>query len=136
MSTGTDLQTRTLAGAAVDDTMLLEAGQRVLRMEAESVAALEQRLGPDFVRAVRLLHDSRGRTLASGIGKSGIVARKIAATLTSTGTPATFLHPVEGLHGDLGIVGEGDVAILVSKSGESAELAALLEQPASFSSSA
>jgi arabinose-5-phosphate isomerase len=69
---------------------------------------------------------ARGRVIVSGIGKSGIVARKLAATLTSTGTPATFLHPVEGLHGDLGIVGEGDVAVLISKSGESGELSGLI----------
>jgi arabinose-5-phosphate isomerase len=112
---------------AMDDDAIMEAGRRVLRLEAEAVHALAVRIGPGFVEAVRLLHDCRGRTIVSGIGKSGIIARKIAATLTSTGTPATFLHPVEGLHGDLGIVGDDDVAVLVSKSGESAELAPLVE---------
>lgn len=112
---------------ALDDSALLESGRRVLRLEAEAVAGLAARIGSPFVNAVRLLHGAPGRTIVSGIGKSGIVARKIAATLTSTGTPAAFLHPVEGLHGDLGIVGDGDVAIIVSKSGESPELAALVE---------
>ncbi|MBA3319511.1 MAG: KpsF/GutQ family sugar-phosphate isomerase [Gemmatimonadales bacterium] len=96
-------------------------------MEAAAVASLESRLDEGFVRATEAILDARGRVLVSGVGKSGIVARKIAATLTSTGTPATFLHPVEALHGDLGIVGSGDVAILLSKSGESEELCGLLE---------
>jgi arabinose-5-phosphate isomerase len=112
---------------AMDDDAIIEAGRRVLRLEAEAVGALAARIGPGFVEAVRLLRDCRGRTIVSGIGKSGIIARKMAATLTSTGTPATFLHPVEGLHGDLGIVGDDDVAVLVSKSGESAELQPLVE---------
>jgi arabinose-5-phosphate isomerase len=110
-----------------DGAALLEAGRRVLRLEAESLAALEARLDDTFVQAVRLILDAPGRVIVSGIGKSGIVGRKLAATLTSTGTPAIFLHPVEGLHGDLGIVGRGDVAILLSKSGESSELTGLVE---------
>jgi arabinose-5-phosphate isomerase len=109
-----------------DDVAMLEAARGVLRQEAAAVAALEERLGPSFVDAVRLIMGSRGRVIVSGIGKSGIVGRKLAATLTSTGTPATFLHPVEGLHGDLGIVGDGDVAVLISKSGESEELSGLI----------
>lgn len=96
-------------------------------MEAAAVAALESRLGEEFVRATGAILDARGRVIVSGVGKSGIVARKIAATLTSTGTSAIFLHPVEALHGDLGMVGPGDVAILLSKSGESGELRDLLE---------
>ena len=104
----------------------LDAARRVLRMEAEAIRALEERLDDRFEDAVRLVHEATGRVIVSGLGKSGIIARKIAATLTSTGTPATFLHPVEGLHGDLGIVGRGDVAILLSKSGESDELTALV----------
>jgi arabinose-5-phosphate isomerase len=105
----------------------IEAGRRVLRMEAAALAELEQRLGAEFGRAVELILAAGGRVVVSGIGKSGIIARKIAATLTSTGTPAIFLHPVEGLHGDLGIVGRGDVAILLSKSGESSELTGLMD---------
>jgi arabinose-5-phosphate isomerase len=76
---------------------------------------------------VELIHRADGRVIVTGVGKSGLVARKVAATLTSTGTPATFLHPVESVHGDLGIVGDHDVVILISKSGESDELLALLE---------
>ena len=106
---------------------LLEEGRRVLRLEAAAVAALEGRLGDGFLAACELLAGTPGRVIVSGIGKSGIVARKIAATLTSTGTPATFLHPVEGLHGDLGIVSRSDVALLVSKSGETSELIGLID---------
>lgn len=94
-------------------------------MEAEAVAALVGRLGDEFLRSVKLVASCRGRAVVSGIGKSGLVARKVAATLTSTGTPAVFLHPVEGLHGDLGIVDPLDVMILVTKSGATAELDAL-----------
>jgi arabinose-5-phosphate isomerase len=117
----------TIVTAAPDTAALLDAGRRVLRLEAETLRALEARLDDSFAAAVRLVLETTGRVVVSGIGKSGIVGRKIAATLTSTGTPAIFLHPVEGLHGDLGIVGRGDVAILLSKSGESSELAALLQ---------
>ncbi|HEY5545843.1 MAG TPA: KpsF/GutQ family sugar-phosphate isomerase [Gemmatimonadaceae bacterium] len=102
-------------------------GRRVVRMEAEALSEVERRIGVGFAAAVDLIAASKGRVIVSGIGKSGHVARKIAATLTSTGTPATFLHPVEGLHGDLGLVGANDVALLLSKSGESAELLMLLE---------
>ncbi len=112
---------------APDATALLDEGRRVLRLEARSVEALVDRLGEAFVAACRLVADAEGRIVVSGLGKSGHVARKIAATLTSTGTPATYLHPVESLHGDMGIVGRRDVAILVSKSGETSELAGLME---------
>ena len=103
------------------------AGRRVLRMEREALGEVERRLGDDFAHAVDLIASSTGRVIVSGVGKSGHVGRKIAATLTSTGTPSTFLHPVESLHGDLGLVGEHDVALLLSKSGESEELLALLQ---------
>jgi len=114
------------AGAGEADE-ILEEGRRVLETEARSVSALVPRLGDGFVAACRLVAGAPGRVIVSGIGKSGIIARKIAATLTSTGTPATFLHPVEGLHGDLGIVGAEDVAILLSKSGETSELSGLVD---------
>jgi len=107
---------------------LVERGRRVLRLERESLEEVEKRLGPDFAAAVQIIAESSGRVIVSGVGKSGIIARKIAATLTSTGTPAMFLHPVEGLHGDLGIVGPADVVILLSKSGETQELFPLIEQ--------
>jgi arabinose-5-phosphate isomerase len=110
-----------------EDDALVDAGRRVLRAEAEAVSALGDRLGEDFVRACRLVAESTGRVVASGVGKSGHVARKIAATLTSTGTPAGFLHPVEAMHGDLGIIRAEDVALLVSKSGDVAELGGLVD---------
>ncbi len=117
----------TVPVSAMDDTSILDAGRRVIRLETQSVAALETRIGEAFTHAVRTLFATTGRVIVSGIGKSGIIARKIAATLTSTGTPASFLHPIEGLHGDLGIVGDDDVAILISKSGDSTELGGLVE---------
>ncbi len=115
------------ARAEVSDEELLAEGRRVLRVEATALAALEGRLDGGFVRACRLVQAAHGRVVVSGLGKSGHVGRKIAATLTSTGTPATFLHPVEGLHGDMGIVGRDDVAILISKSGDTLELQGLTE---------
>jgi arabinose-5-phosphate isomerase len=105
---------------------IAEQGRRVIRMEREALEALEDRLGDDFARAVGIIAESTGRVIVSGVGKSGLIGRKIAATLTSTGTPATFLHPADSVHGDLGIIGSGDIAILISKSGESDELFALL----------
>ena len=110
-----------------DRDALIAEGRRVLEVEARGVTALAPRLGDDFVGACELVADARGRIIVSGIGKSGIVARKIAATLTSTGTPANFIHPIEGLHGDLGIVGRNDVALLVSRSGETSELTGLVD---------
>jgi arabinose-5-phosphate isomerase len=106
---------------------ILGMGQRVLRLEADALAETERRLGESFPAAVQLIAGATGRVIVTGVGKSGLIARKIAATLTSTGTPATFLHPVDSVHGDLGIVGHDDVAILISKSGESDELLGLLD---------
>ncbi|HEX8725980.1 MAG TPA: KpsF/GutQ family sugar-phosphate isomerase [Gemmatimonadaceae bacterium] len=102
-------------------------GRRVLRLESQALAEAEKRLGDSFAAAVRMIAQSTGRVIVAGVGKSGLIGRKIAATLTSTGTPASFLHPVDSVHGDLGIVGHDDVAILISKSGESDELLGLLE---------
>jgi arabinose-5-phosphate isomerase len=110
----------------VNDQELIARGRQVLRLEREALEALESRLGDEFARAVRLVADSNGRVIVAGVGKSGLIGRKIAATLTSTGTPAIFLHPVDSAHGDLGIVGVNDVAVLLSKSGESDELLGLL----------
>lgn len=110
-----------------DERELLQRARAVIRAEAEAVARLEERLDETFLKAVRVVAAATGRVIVSGVGKSGIIGRKIAATFTSTGTPAMFLHPVEGVHGDLGIVGRDDVAILISKSGESGELAGLVE---------
>jgi len=102
-------------------------GRAVLEQEAAAVAALAERLGDSFADAVTLLAERHGRVVVSGVGKSGAIARKIAATLTSTGTPATFLHPVDSLHGDLGIVGRDDAAIVLSKSGDSPEMMVLVD---------
>jgi arabinose-5-phosphate isomerase len=104
----------------------LDAGRRVLRLESAGIARAAERLGNEFNRAVDLLAQARGRVIVSGVGKSGLIARKIAATLTSTGTPAGFLHPVDSLHGDLGMVGHEDIAIVLSKSGESQDLFGML----------
>ncbi len=102
-------------------------GRRVLELEASAVGQAAARLDERFDGAVELLDRATGRVIVSGVGKSGLVARKIAATLTSTGTAAGYLHPVDSLHGDLGIVGPDDIAILLSKSGETEELFGLIE---------
>ena len=112
---------------ALDTAVLVECGRRVLSLEAEALRASELALGEPFAHAVRLLAACTGRVIVAGVGKSGLVGRKMAATFTSTGTPAVFLHPVESVHGDLGIVGPEDVAILISKSGESDELLGLID---------
>lgn len=106
---------------------IVERGRQVLRLERDALSVMESRLTETFARAVTLIAESSGRVIVSGVGKSGLIGRKIAATLTSTGTPAVFLHPLDSAHGDLGIVGTDDVAILISKSGESDELLGLLE---------
>ena len=106
---------------------IIERGRRVVRLEREALANVEDRLGEPFARAVTMIASSAGRVIVAGVGKSGLIGRKIAATLTSTGTPAIFLHPVDSAHGDLGIVGTNDIAILLSKSGESDEMLVLLE---------
>ena len=98
----------------------------VLRIEAEAVAALENRLHEGFAEAVRLILDCRGRVVVTGLGKSGLIARKIAATLNSTRVPALYLHPAEALHGDLGALAAGDVVIALSYGGETEELLKLL----------
>ncbi len=105
---------------------ILTAARAVLRMEAEAVAALADRIDERFARAVELILECRGRVVTTGIGKSGAIARKIAATFASTGTPSVFLHPAEGVHGDLGMVTAADVVLSLSNSGESDELLAIL----------
>src|SRR5256884_4978684 len=117
-----------VAMSRTEPSDLAERGRRVLALEAEAIRRVAERLGAPFVSAVQLLAAAKGRVIVSGVGKSGLIARKIAATFTSTGTPASFLHPVDSLHGDLGIVGRDDVAILLSKSGASDELFGLVDQ--------
>src|SRR6478735_8003304 len=106
---------------------IIEQGRRVVRTERDALQTVEERLDATFAAAVELIASAKGRVIVSGTGKSGLIGRKIAATLTSTGTPAAFLHPADSVHGDLGIVDESDVAILISKSGESAEVLGLLD---------
>lgn len=105
---------------------MLASAKRVIAAEAEAVAQLAARLDDRFVRAVELLLQLRGRVVTTGVGKSGQIARRVASTLTSTGTPAFFLHPVEALHGDLGMVREGDAALVFSTSGVSDEVLQIL----------
>jgi len=100
--------------------------ERVLRIEAEAILGLIPKLDERFDRAVEALHTCVGRVIVTGMGKSGLVGRKIAATLASTGTPAFFLHPAEGVHGDLGMVARGDVVLALSNSGETDEMLAIL----------
>ena len=106
---------------------LIARGRRVLRLERDALSEVESRLDGRFATAVEMIAASSGRVIVSGVGKSGLIGRKVAATLTSTGTPAVFLHPLDSAHGDLGIVDTQDIAILISKSGESDELLGLLE---------
>jgi arabinose-5-phosphate isomerase len=104
----------------------LDLARRVLRIEADAVAALIDRIDGAFLAAMSLILNCRGRVIVSGIGKSGHIARKIAATFASTGTPAYFVHPAEASHGDLGMITRDDVLIALSNSGESAELMAIV----------
>jgi arabinose-5-phosphate isomerase len=105
----------------------LELAKRVLRIEAAAILGLVDRLNGDFERALDILFECRGRVIVTGMGKSGIVCRKIAATFSSTGTPAFFLHPAEAIHGDLGAIRDDDVVVALSHSGETEELLRLLE---------
>jgi arabinose-5-phosphate isomerase len=106
---------------------MLDLARKVLRTEAAAILGLIDRLDGDFERALQLLYECRGRVIVTGMGKSGIICRKIAATLSSTGTPAFFLHPAEAIHGDLGAIRDDDVVIALSHSGETEELIRLLE---------
>lgn len=105
----------------------VERAKRVLRIEAEAVADLAGRIGADFEQAVEILHSCKGRVVVTGLGKSGLIGRKISATFSSTGTPSLFMHAAEALHGDLGVLAEGDAVLAISGSGETDELLELLE---------
>jgi arabinose-5-phosphate isomerase len=115
-----------VADGQVDGAKALEQGREVLAKEIRALEGVRERLGDPFVRAVELIASCAGKVVVCGVGKSGIVARKMAATLSSTHTPAVFLHAGEGLHGDLGLLFPEDVLILISKSGESEEIVRLL----------
>ncbi|WP_315385801.1 KpsF/GutQ family sugar-phosphate isomerase [uncultured Stenotrophomonas sp.] len=115
-----------LPPSSTDPAALVASGRRVFEIERDALAAVAGRLGEDFSRACQLVLESRGRVVATGMGKSGHVARKIAATLASTGTPAFYVHPGEAGHGDLGMITEADVVLALSYSGESDEVLMLL----------
>jgi len=105
---------------------VIEIGKRVIRIEANAVAELEDRIDENFAEVVDLILGSTGRVVITGVGKSGIIARKIVATMNSTGTPALYLHPADAVHGDLGVVRKEDVVICISKSGDTVEVLRLI----------
>src|SRR4030066_1285730 len=104
----------------------IETGRRVLDIEARAIDTMRSRLNQSFTDAISLLYNCKGRVVVTGMGKSGLIGRKIAATFASTGTPAFFLHPGGGIHGDIGMVRKGDVVIALSNSGETEEIIRLL----------
>jgi arabinose-5-phosphate isomerase len=106
----------------MSDEKIVQKAKEVINIEANAVKELLNRIGNDFVTAVKLIREIKGRVIISGVGKSGLIARKIVATLNSTGTPAIYLHPTDALHGDLGMVRKEDIAIIISKSGNTEEL--------------
>lgn len=110
----------------MSETSILQRARDVLNIEIKGISALIERLDENFIRAVELIHHCRGKIVVTGLGKSGLICRKIAATLSSTGTPAFFLHPADGVHGDLGMVVREDIVLAVSNSGETEELLKLL----------
>ena len=110
----------------MNESNILQRARDVLNIEIKGISALIERLDENFIRAVELIHHCRGKIVVTGLGKSGLICRKIAATLSSTGTPAFFLHPADGVHGDLGMVVREDIVLAVSNSGETEELLKLL----------
>jgi len=107
-------------------TEIIENAREVLEIEAQSITALMERIGPSFEKAVDMIMKAKGRVILTGMGKSGLVARKISATLNSTGTPSLFLHPAEAIHGDLGMVTSRDIVLALSNSGETTEIKTIL----------
>jgi arabinose-5-phosphate isomerase len=106
--------------------LILDEAKKVIRIEAEALLALADAINGEFEKAVKLILASRGRVVVTGMGKSGLIGQKIASTMASTGTPALFLHPAEGIHGDLGMIMKGDVVIAISNSGETEEVVRIL----------
>jgi arabinose-5-phosphate isomerase len=102
--------------------MVIKQAKEVLKIEAQGILSLVDRVGPEFEKAIEIIMKAKGRVILAGMGKSGLVARKIAATLNSTGTPSQFLHPAEAIHGDLGMVTSDDVVVAISNSGQTAEI--------------
>ncbi|GGB26265.1 KpsF/GutQ [Allosediminivita pacifica] len=126
VSLSEDIDMRENAAVPPDPQEGLDRIARVLRIEAEALVQMSASLGPDHARALEILQAAQGRVVVSGIGKSGHVGRKIAATFASTGQPAQFVHPTEASHGDLGMITEKDVCLVISNSGETTELADLV----------
>lgn len=106
--------------------MVIEQAKRVLKIEAEAISALTERINESFVKAVDLIFFCKGKIVVTGVGKSGLIGQKIASTLASTGTPSFFMHPAEGVHGDLGMLSKNDVVIAISNSGESNEISQII----------
>src|SRR5690349_11368771 len=111
---------------AITGIDIKQAAIRSIKLEAEAISAMEAMINEDFEKATRAILDTKGRLVVSGIGKSAIIAQKIVATLNSTGTPAIFLHAADAIHGDLGMVQQEDVVMVISKSGESPEIKVLV----------
>ncbi|HIC85606.1 MAG TPA: SIS domain-containing protein, partial [Desulfobacterales bacterium] len=105
---------------------VLEQAREVLKIEAHGILGLVERVGPEFEKAINMILKAKGRVILTGMGKSGLIARKIAATLNSTGTPSLFLHPAEAIHGDLGAVTSDDIILAISNSGETPEINSIL----------
>jgi len=105
---------------------LLDKARKTIKMEAEAIAGLADKLDDNFIKAVKLIDSNTGRVIVTGIGKSGIAAKKIASTFSSIGISATFFHPTEGIHGDLGVVRKDDLLVIISKSGDTEEIAKIL----------
>lgn len=109
-----------------NDRETIECGRRILLKEAEAIRMVARKLDSSFIRAVSMLESCYGHVVVTGIGKAGIVARKLSATLSSTGKPSYFLHPTEAMHGDLGMLGSHDLVMVISQSGETEEIIKLL----------
>lgn len=114
---------------------ILSIGRKTLHNEAETLLQMERSLDERFIEAVDLIYECRGKVIVTGMGKSGIIAHKIAAMLTSTGTPAIFLHPAEALHGDLGIISKGDILLALSHSGQTEEVCRVADYASSIGNS-
>ncbi len=123
---------RAASGDALQDEALIQLGRATFDQEAAVLAAVGESLDGEFARAMRALYEGEGVVLVTGLGKSGIVARKLAATLTSTGTPSHFIHPVEAVHGDLGVVRGADILIAISRGGNNPEVITLLSSCRGF----
>ena len=110
----------------MNDARIIELGRDAVRIEIEGLEELASQIGEGFARAVRIISDLKGKVVLTGVGKSGIIARKVASTMMSIGTPAIFMHPVDGLHGDLGSIMSEDAAIIITNSGKTTEVINLI----------